>query len=247
MDRSTTKRLNGSSARLVCVLLGTTQLGCRTSGAEGSGDRGPEPRVAREDGGGERPPNSVENDERCPPRPPNTPAPLGCPPQWADDATGSLLAFRSLVLVQHEVFSDCFAALGSSGSSSEIPPRTAKCHLAPNKQCQAVDAGEVVEPWQYVAPIEDPVWNLFEIDPKKWGRADIFHKSIHWKEEDEVCTLEVHLEGDVNGDGKFGFYAAAARFPVGASSIDEFEILRVTDVPERPDMKPSREKAQLPR
>lgn len=246
MERLTKKLLCTSLGSLVCVLLSTTQVGCKATGGEDS-DRGAAAPGPADGGVVEARRSAVDEDEQCPPRPPNTPAPPGCPPQWADDATGSLHAFRTSVLVQHEVFSDCFAALGPSGRSSEIPPRSAKCHLAPNKQCQAVDDGEVVEPWQYVAPMEDRVWKLFEFEPKRWGRADIFHKSIHWKEEDGVCTLEVHLEGDVNGDGDFGFYAAAARFPVGMTSIDDVELVLVTDVPERPDMRPSPEKALLPR
>lgn len=153
---------------------------------------------------------------------------------------------RSILSGQTAAFSDCFADIGSEGKSTPMPPRSAKCTLAPDNRCRVVEPGAIEHPWDYVLPTDDPVWSRFELRPEEWHNGHAFYKTIHWKQEDGICTLDIHARADFNDDGVFGLYTIGEQFPVGATSIDQFTLFPMAWDPEEPGRSPTRERPLLP-
>lgn len=106
--------------------------------------------------------------------------------------------------------------------------------------------GAIEHPWDYVLPADDPVWSRFELRPEEWHLGHAFYKTIHWKQEDGICTLDIHARADFNDDGVFGLYTIGEQFPVGATSIDQFTFFPKTWDPEEPGRSPTRERPLLP-
>lgn len=140
-----------------------------------------------------------------------------CPPEWGEDVFGHVMAFESTLHTQ-AAYRDCFSSLGDSGSSSSLPPKSAKCFLGPSKRCEPVPAGEADEPWEYVLP-EDDVWGLLELHPEAWAWADSLYKTIHWQRTGDTCIVEIQAWGDLNQDGVLARYSTGLTFPVGTGDM----------------------------
>ena len=192
------------------------------------------------------PDTSTAELDKCANRAQNMTREIGCPPEWGQDVLSGLLAFERSIVSQVPAISDCFPDVAAEGRSVPLPPLSAKCNLAPDQHCRAVEPGNVENPWDYVLPSKDDVWQRFELIPEAWGTGDMFHKTLHWKVEDGECFFEIHARADLNVDGIFGLYTVGHVFPVGAKTGAPFERQMMTVTPERPGDRSSSDRPMFP-
>jgi hypothetical protein len=172
--------------------------------------------------------------------------PKGCPPEFGEDAWGYVGGLaRNLLAVASEV-KDCFRSISDSGSSSLIPPMSAKCNEGPARKCERVaTAAEITRPWQYALPTaeEDPAWHRVEVeDEYYWDTTASTHIRFSWSNEGGEC--EVWFEGfaDLDGDEFYSTYLIGTYYESDGSLRDSLS--RRELFPESPEKRAQRALAE---
>lgn len=103
---------------------------------------------------------------------------------------------------------DCFAALGTDGKSAFIPPLSATCRHAPNRECVLVTPETATgKPWEYQIPsrTESPEWHALKVQKifkivQDYHTTQTHHIRFGWSNA-KSCRFEIEAVADVDDDG----------------------------------------------
>ncbi len=125
-----------------------------------------------------------------------------CGPSTTADALG--IRAREAMQVSSIHSTRCNITGKISGQSTVLPPFEARCAAGPERRCQAVQNPS--EPWHYVFPPDDPVWqewgNLGYVPPN----GTYYHKQFRWSLDKGECVFTVALYGDLDDDGVYSTF-----------------------------------------
>ena len=137
--------------------------------------------------------------------------PLGCPPQFGEDAWGYVSGSARNILAQASIEAkDCFRSISPAGSSSFIPPLSAVCRDGPDRKCVLVPTQEDIhEPWEFALPTpeEDPAWHVVHVDDQySWDLTASTHIRFSWSNKDGGCEVWAEGVADLDGDNFYSTY-----------------------------------------
>ena len=134
--------------------------------------------------------------------------PKGCVPEYAADAWGSLGLVTTNMGIAAKSVEGCFSEFGPTGTSPFIPPLSAECRHAPNRECQRVTPETATgAAWEFQLPSEKeaPEWyalgvtKIFE-QMESMPRTLTHHVRFGWSNVNG-CRFEIESVADVDDDG----------------------------------------------